>query len=227
MSNWMTLAKGCGLQGGHAKRLLLGTVIALASFAGAPAPSAGKAGTSEQVRARYAVAGIASGMSSSQVADAASKAGYQLVSETKGDDWAEALRSATSARFEFDRPKKGVRDQEYKRGGERISVNYLPMPGGSIAALIGYSAPLGVLSFEQAEAELTRRYGRRSFGQAAGAPWSMWCAKQAKDARDCLNYARITLSKGNDGVSIYTDDPAFKAEQVRLFRQHSGAKASF
>ena len=227
MSNWTILAKGCGLQGGHARRLLLGTVIALAACVGATAPSAGKEGTKVQVTARYAVAGIAPGLSSSQVAAAASKAGYQLLHETRGDDWAEALRSATGAPFEFGRPKKGIRDQEYGRGGERISVNYLPMPGGSIATLIGYSAPLGVLSFEQAEAELTRRYGRRSFGQAAGAPWSMWCAKQAKDARDCLNYARITLSESNDGVSIYTDDPGLKAEQVRLFRQHTGAKASF
>ena len=44
----------------------------------------------------------------------------------------------------------------------------------------------------------------------------MWCAKQAKDARDCLKYARITLERGIDGVSIYADDPGLKAEQVRL-----------
>lgn len=227
MSNCLVRLGESRFNAGSLRHLLFGSLIALAVPASAVATNADKPGTKEQVTARYAVAGIASGMTSSQVAVAASNAGYQLVHETKGDDWAEALRSAMGAKFEFGRPKNGIRDQEYRRGGERISVNYLPMPGGSIATLIGYSAPVAVLSYEQADAELSRRYGPKSFGNRAGAPWSIWCAKQAKDARDCLNYARITLEKGIDGVPIYTDDPALKAEQVRLFRQHSGAKASF
>lgn len=209
-------------------KLLLGCSILLAAGGATAAPSESREGAQKQASMRYSIAGMSPGMSSSQIASAAGKAGYQLVSETKGEDWSEALRRAVRGnQFELNRPNNGIRDQTYRRGGERISVNYLPMPTGSIATLISYSAPVAVLSFEQAEQELTRRYGRKSFGPPAGAPWSMWCGKQAQNARECLNYARISLEASNSGVAISTDNPEIKAEQVRLFRRNSGAKASF
>ena len=195
---------------------------------GAATAPADKAAKQSQATQRYAIAGISPGMSSLAVASAAGRAGYQLVSESKGHDWAEALKRAVDGnRLDFNAAHRGIRDQEYRRGGERISVSYLPMPSGSLAALITYSAPEGVLNFAKAEAELIKRYGRKSFGHQAGAPWSTWCAKEAQTARDCLRFARLSVEKNNSGISMTTDDPALKAQQAELFRKHSGAKASF
>lgn len=210
------------------RRLLLGCAVLLTACGAAKAPSQSKQGNQAQAAPRYAIAGISPGMTALQVADAAAKAGYRLTNESKGNDWAEAMRQSVEGnRFDFNSPSRGIRGQDYRRGGESLSIVYIAMPVGSVATLVSYSAPLGVLDFTKAEAEITRRYGPKSFGNQAGAPWSMWCAKQATSARDCLNYARLTVGRSNESVTMSTDNPAIEAEQEKLLRKHSGAKASF
>lgn len=177
----------------------------------------------------FTVAGIRAGMSASEVNLALSKAGFALVHSDDGADWALELRMArTGDKLAFGEPRRGIRAQEFKKGGERISVDYLAMPTGPVAYLITYNAPLAVLEFSRAKAELTRRQGPSSFSnQQAAAPWAMWCAGAPRTARDCLDVSHVSVARDPDGATISAEDPGLRRAQRKLLEAAGGQRPSF
>lgn len=209
------------------RRLLAGISVLFMASGAAKAPQQNHA-RQAQTSVRYAIAGLYPGMTSPEVATAASRAGYRLVNESAGNDWSAALKKAKEGPYvNFNTPLRGISSQEYRRGGEMLSVNFIAMPNGPVATLVSYSAPKGVLDFTEAQSELVSRYGKQTFASRASAPWSMWCPKVAPTARDCLKYAHLTISKTNRGIDINAEDPTLKEQQARLLRKNSGANASF
>lgn len=115
--------------------------------------------------------------------------------------------ATTGDRLAFGEPRKGIDSQRFAKGSERLSVNYIAMPNGPVAHLVSYIAPPAVLEFKVAFAELTRRYGKRSFSnRQAAALWDIWCTGSPSTARECLGHAHMTVTNDRDGVSISVSD---------------------
>lgn len=178
---------------------------------------------------RFAVAGISPGVAAADVATLAQRGGYILSRVDAGPDWKEQIERANGRQQTLFGPAmRGIREQEFRRGGERIWVQYLAMPIGPVVRSISYSAPPAILNFQQAVAEMTRRYGRQSFGNSViKGPWAQWCAKPARTARECLTSTTLSVTQDNGGVGIRADDPALAEQQAKLLRETAGSRPSF
>lgn len=208
-------------------QLLLGSMVLL-SACGAAAEQKQPQVKSEAKRvSAFGVAGITPGMTASQVSIAASRAGYRMTNQEQGPDWVLHLRRSSGAKFEFSDKLTGVSEQTYRRGGEDITVTFIPMPQGPVATDVHYSAPLAVLDFAAASAELTRRYGSRSFAGAGASQWAQWCSKGVANARACLTKSYLSLEQSRMGVTMHAANPLLKEAQRQALLKSAGAKPSF
>lgn len=206
----------------------LALVLPLTACGSSEAAPKSKAGTAPAASATYAVAGLSTGMTSEQVKVAALRAGYRLKDEETGPDWKLALEEARNGQsFGFGKEFRGLREHRFAKGGEAITVTYIPLPQGPVAISIYYSAPPAIVSFEQARAELVRRYGKSSFRSVAANPWAQWCARPAANARECLKSRYLSFSDSKAGLSLVTADETLRTEQKRLLQKAGGARASF
>lgn len=191
------------------------------------APKKGNASTT--VRApEYAIAGLRTGMTAAQIVSAARASGYAIAREETGPDWDLAMQRASGAKnFEFGVPMKGIREQTLRRGGETIIVGYVPYPAGPVAWSIHYSAAPAALSYSAAVAELTKRYGKSTFGNSVASPWAQWCSRPASSARACLTTRYLSVGDSNNGVSIVTADETIRAKQKAEMQRQGAGRASF
>lgn len=191
----------------------------------AAAPAGQQSG--QRTKSVFAVSGISPGMAAADVSSAALRAGYQLQRQDKGTDWQRELKKAkTGNPFQLSEPLRGISSQEYRKGAESISVDYLAMPSGPVAYLVTYTAAPTVLTYSEAAKELTRRYGKSSFSSQAASPWAQWCTEPAQTTRDCLRSNHLTLSESSRGITISTQNEGLREQQKRSLRQ-SGGKATF
>jgi len=211
-------------------RWLLAPMIMLSACGPSDAASSNDAQSQAQrpQTQRYAVAGISPGMTAIAVAEAAQRAGYRKTHEAAGADWRLTMELETSGRrFDLSAPRRGISEQEFTKGGERISVRYVAMPQGPVAWFVYYSAPRAVLSFSSANSEMIRRYGRGSYAHNGPNPWVQWCSRPVQTARECQDHSHLRLDESPNGVSLSTQDEEIRREQRRLLLQRSGASPTF
>ena len=210
-----------------AYRALLASSLLLAACGQSDAAPAGqsKKPTAQRSERVYAVAGVTPGMGASQVVSAAQAAGYRLVGSDEGEDWAAAMKKATTGdRYRLFEKLNGLGGHEFKKGSESLTVDYVAMPSGPVAYLVHYGAPVETLDLQAARQSLTQRYGPSTF---SGERWAQWCSKPARSPQECLRSSHLSVSLGNGLVFISAEDAGVREEQKRLLRQLSGAKPTF
>lgn len=101
----------------------------------------------------------------------------------------------------------GLAEEHFSKGGEHVSVNYVPMPEGPVAEMIFYSVPPGVMSRQEVLDEFTKRYGSRSYEYAdsMGGKHVVWCSVSKSNCdRTELN---LSVQTGIEATSVFVEDP--------------------
>lgn len=170
----------------------------------------------------YAVAGITAGMTADRVKLVAERSGFEIWEESKGPDWQRVLDiTANGPGSVIGKPLRGISKIVFYKGSERISVDFLPSPQGSIAYGMYYSAPKAVVSFDQAVAELTKRFGSATVKKSTEPRAAVWCAGPARTPEDCYKQAYMAVTQGGRDITIsFNDRDLLKAQELTLSKQN-------
>lgn len=149
-------------------RMIAGLMAAAAASMTAAKPPAAPLASVAKVAAPWEIAGVGLGMSPAKVEAALTAAGYRRDFRSTGRSWqGEVANQVSNLRaIRIPAGAEVIRNEEYRRGQERIQVVYLPAPTGAYVARVDYKIDHQAIEEARFIAAALAKYGKpsRTFG---------------------------------------------------------------